>query len=65
MFKVDEHIRNIILVIVFNINQIVLISWFIPVTNSEGDLTNWATILVAGGVFIPIAYYFTVHFSKK
>lgn len=44
---------------------ILIINLFVPILDSNGDLKNWVTLLIEGGLFLPVAYYVASHFFEK
>lgn len=57
--------RIILLLFIGVIDLIFIINLFIPIFDDDGDLKNWATLLIEGCIFIPIAYYVSNLFFDK
>jgi len=58
-------LRIILLSFIGVIDLIFMINLFVPILDNNGDLKNWATLLIEAGIFLPIAYYLANLFFKK
>jgi len=58
-------LRFFLLMFIGIVDLIFITNLFIPILDNNGDLKNWVTLLIEGGMFLPIAYYFAKHFFKK
>lgn len=60
-----QDLRFFLLLFIGVCDLIFVISLFMPILDDEGDLKNWTTLLIEGGLFLPVAYYVARYFFEK
>ena len=60
-----QDLRFFLLLFIGMADLIFIINLFVPILDDKGDLKNGVTLLIEGGIFLPIAYYFATHFFQK
>jgi len=58
-------LRFFVLLVVSVLDLLFMINLFESITNDDGDLHNWATLLIEGIVFLPIAFYLANYYFDK